>query len=42
MIISLINHMNGRISDAEINRTIRVVNRGRASLNSQDASILVN
>jgi len=42
MIISLINHTNGRISDVEIHRTIRAVNRGRASLNSQDASILTN
>jgi len=42
MIISLINHTNGTIPYAEIHRTIRAVNRGRASLNSQDASMLMN
>jgi len=42
MIISLINHMNEKISDAQIQRTICAVNRGRASLNSQDTSILMN
>jgi hypothetical protein len=27
MIISLINHTNGKVSDADIHRTIRAVNR---------------
>jgi hypothetical protein len=42
MIISQIDDMNEKIPDAEIQRTICAMNRGRATLISQDTSILMN